>query len=94
MSHIPSIEILESAHRFPTRYLIKAIGLIENDFSGRVNSAVLSVLETPDSVVLTERVSGNRRHVAVTVEANVKTALIVQQLYQELIKLDGLVLLL
>lgn len=94
MTHIPTIESLEKAHRFPTNYIIKVIGAIENDFAHRVSSVVSGILPDPSTTKFSSRSSANGRHVAVTVEATVDSATTIQRLYQDLLALDGLVMLL
>src|SRR6202022_486123 len=50
MDHTPSEELLESTHPFPGVYQIKAIGVADDDFEGRVVEAVVSELATPSEL--------------------------------------------
>lgn len=94
MAKLPSIELLESTHTFPGPYVFKVIGIVEGDFAERVLGAVIVVLSEKHGAVLSQRPSGSGRHVSVSIEAQVESAAIVHQLYEELLRLQGLVMVL
>ncbi len=92
--HRPSEELLESTHQFPGTYQIKAIGVSENDFAGRVVLAAVEELAGPGEVEHSVRLTKGGRHVSVTLELTVQTAGQVRAIYARLQELDGLTMLL
>ena len=93
MEELPAIELLESTHRFPGRYMIKAIGRAERGFAARVVAAVREELaEAIDPPFRTRETAGGR-HVSVTVEPTVQTAQQVIAVYRRIQRITGLVLL-
>lgn len=93
MDHRPSQELLESTHAFPGVYQIKAIGLAEDDFAGRVVEAVVAELVGPSELDYSVRSTPGGRHVAVTLEITVQTAEQVRGIYGRIHELKGLTLL-
>lgn len=93
MDHRPSEELLESTHSFPGVYQIKAIGLAEEDFAGRVVEAVVSELIGPSELDYSVRSTPGGRHVAVTLEITVQTAEQVRGIYSRIREVKGLTLL-
>ena len=91
---IPSIELLESSHSFPGVYQIKAIGSIDDDFEGRVLSAVLSELGVASDLEHTVRKTPGGRHVSLTLDVPVQNAEQVRTIYAKIHGLQGLLLLL
>ena len=94
MDHRPSVELLESTHRFPGTYQIRAIGRSEDDFAGRVLAAVLDELAAPGDLDHSIRTTSGGRHTAVTLDIAVQTASQVRAIYAAIQPLEGLVLLL
>lgn len=94
MDNRPSVELLESVHSFPGAYQIKAIGLAEDDFAGRVVAAALEVLSGPSELDATVRTTQGGRHAAVTLDVTVQTAEQVRELYARIEQVQGLVVLL
>src|SRR3954452_22519745 len=70
----PSLELLESTHPFPGVYQIKAIGVVDDDFEGRVVEAVVSELATPSELDYSVRSTPGGRHVALTLDTAVQSA--------------------
>ena len=93
MDHGPSRELLESTHSFPGVYQIKAIGVADEDFEGRVVEAVVAELAGPSEVDYSVRSTPGGRHVAVTLEITVQSAEQVRGIYARLNELKGLTLL-
>ena len=93
MDHRPSEDLLHSVHAFPGSYQIKAIGLAEDDFVGRVVEAVVSELATPGELDHSVRVTPNKRHVSLTMEMNVQSADQVRAIYARIREVKGLTLL-
>lgn len=93
-SELPSIELLESTHRFPGPYMFKVIGRVENGFTARVVAAVREELAGTVDPPFRVRESAGGRHVSVTLEPRVETAQQVLAIYDRVRKLTGLVLLL
>ncbi len=90
---LPAIELLESTHNFPCRYLFKIIGADEDDFTARVISAVRVALEASvDPPHRLRRTSGGR-HVSVTLEPVLRSAHEVLAVYRSLCDTDGVMIL-
>ncbi|MEQ1842798.1 MAG: DUF493 domain-containing protein [Verrucomicrobiales bacterium] len=92
--HIPSIELLESTHKFPGPYIFKAIGAQDTGFVARVVAAVREELKLTVDPPHEERVSEGGRHVAVTVTIRVQSAVEVRAVYGRLLTVRGLTILL
>ena len=92
MGDIPSIELLESTHTFPGRFIFKVIGRVENGFAARVVAAVREELahEVDPPHSLREAVGG--RHVAVTLEPDIARAEQVLAVYRRVRSITGLVM--
>src|SRR3954452_16791500 len=89
----PSLELLESTHPFPGVYQIKAIGVVDDDFEGRVVEAVIAELATPSELDYSVRITPNGRHVALTLDITVQNAEQVRGIYARVRELEGLTLL-
>jgi uncharacterized protein len=89
----PSLELLESTHPFPGVYQIKAIGMVDDDFEGRVVEAVVAELATPSELDYSVRVTPNGRHVALTLDITVQSADQVRAAYARIHDVKGLTLL-
>ncbi len=94
MDHQPSLELLESVHSFPGVYQIKAIGLNDWDFVGRVLAAVARHVAASSDVDHTLRETKGGRHIAVTLDVSVTSADQVLAIYAEIGEVEGLMLLL
>lgn len=94
ISDTPSIDLLNSTHHFPCRYMFKAIGRVENGFVARVVAAVRDELSEPIDPPYTFRQSEGGRHVCVTLEPMLQTADQVLAVYRRIRRTAGLVLLL
>jgi putative lipoic acid-binding regulatory protein len=92
-SNLPAIELLESTHQFPGSYMFKAIGRSENGFVARTVAAVRDELAAPVDPPFSVREAAGGRHVSVTVNADVETAIQVLAVYRRLQALVGLVVL-
>jgi putative lipoic acid-binding regulatory protein len=90
MDHRPSEDLLESVHPFPGTYQIKAIGMAEDDFVGRVVEAVVSELATPSELDHSVRITPGGRHVALTLEMTVQDAEQVRAIYARIRDVKGL----
>ena len=93
MDHRPSEDLLESTHPFPGTYQIKAIGIVDDDFVGRVVEAATSELATPSELDHSVRITPNGRHVSLTLEMNVQSADQVRAIYAKLRDVKGVTLL-
>ncbi|RLS47226.1 MAG: DUF493 domain-containing protein [Planctomycetota bacterium] len=94
MSDMLTEELLNSTHRFPGKFLFKAIGLQDGEFADSVVAAVRESLslEFDPSYELRETPQG--RHVSVTIEPWVEDAGQALAVYQRIRQLPGLVMLL
>ncbi len=94
MAKMPSIELLESTHRFPGPYVFKAIGRVENGFVARVVAAVRDELAYGVDPPYSLREAAGGRHISVTLEPTVQTAHQVLAVYRRMRTIAGLVLVL
>ena len=93
MDHRPSEDLLEANHPFPGQYQIKAIGLVDDNFVGRVVEAATSELATRGELDHSCRITPNGRHVSLTLEMNVQSADQVRAIYAKLREVKGVTLL-
>jgi putative lipoic acid-binding regulatory protein len=93
MDNRPSVELLESIHAFPGTYQIKAIGVADDDFLGRVVLAASSELASPSELDYSVRVTPGGRHVAITLEITVQNAEQVRAIYSNIQQVQGLTIL-
>lgn len=93
-NNFPTIELLETTHQFPGRYVVKVIGKTDDDFVGRVVSAVQAAMSAsiPPPHRIRETTGG--RHVSITFEPVMKTPHEVLAVYQSISEITGLVMLL
>jgi len=93
MAHIPSKELIESTHSFPGIYVFKVIGLGATSFEQEVVKVFAAELSLPRASH-SKRVSKDGKHVAITLEIPVGSAVKVIEIYHKLIKLPHLTMLL
>lgn len=90
VNHLPSVELLESTHKFPGPYTFKVIGRVEDGFVARAVAAVRDQLEGEIDPPFHVRGATGGRHIAITVEPQVQNAWEVIAVYQRLSMLTGL----
>jgi putative lipoic acid-binding regulatory protein len=83
-------ELLEATHLFPGPYTIKAIGTTGEDFVDRIVAAARSGLVRAEDVQFSVRTTPHGRHVAVSLELQVRTAQEVLDVYAALQVVQGL----
>ena len=90
---LPSADLLEKMHEFPSPYIFKIIGIAEEGFAARVIAIVREELaiDVDPQYRLREAVGG--RHVSVTLEPVVQSAQQVLAIYRRLGALESLVML-
>jgi putative lipoic acid-binding regulatory protein len=89
---VPSIELLESTHKFPCVFTFKAIGLTSNDFVDRVLAAVKHELKTDVDPPYSSRVTAGVKHTSVTIEPTVTSAEQVIAIYHRIHAVEGIVM--
>ena len=94
MAPYPSVELLEANHRFPGPYMFKVIGKSDDGFVARAIAAVRDELAASVDPPFSVRKTPGGRHVSVTLEVRVSSALQVQAVYRRMVQLAGLVILL
>ena len=92
MGEVSAIELLEATHRFPGKFIFKAIGRTDTNFAARVVAAVRDELADNADPPFRLRHSAGGRHVAVTVEPTVQTVHQVLAVYRRLQGIPGLVM--
>lgn len=88
-----SLDLLTATHVFPGKYVFKAIGLVQNDFTGRVVAAVRTELQQDFDAPYQTRETSNGRHISVTIEPWTETPEQVLAIYERLKTEAGLVML-
>ncbi len=94
MTELPTVELLETTHDFPTPYMFKVIGKAERGFLARAVAAVREELKLENDPPFQSRDAVGGRHVSVTFQPTIATPLDVIAVYRRLAKLDGLVMIL
>lgn len=89
-----SIRLLEGTHSFPCPILVKVIGRAEDSFVTRVVAAMRSCQHLAADPEHRIRETPNGRHVSVTFEPFVQTAVEVLDIYEHIRTVDGVVMLL
>lgn len=92
--NMPSLESIESRHSFPGAYMFKVIGSADDGFVGRAVVAVRKGLGIEIDPRFEMRQTSGGRHVALTFDPVVESAADVLAVYENLVKLDGVVLVL
>jgi len=93
-SKFPPLELLKSTHSFPGSYTFKVIGEHQNSFPERVVEAALRGAGEKIQPRHTVRETDSGKHIAVTLEVRVENAESVIRIYEELVKLQGAILVL
>lgn len=93
-SNLPTIELLELTHEFPTEYMFKVIGKSDRGFVGRAVAALRDELGLDVDPPFRARDAVGGRHVSVTIQPVLLRPQQVIDIYRRLAKLDGLVMLL
>lgn len=93
MNHLPTIELLESTHTFPGKYVLKVIGRTDDGFVSRVVAAVREQMESEVDPPYRLRSTSGGRHVSVTLEPFFESAWDVIAVYGRIQEITGLVLL-
>jgi len=87
---LPSIQLLEAMHEFPTMFVFKAIGDFHADFVPEVLTQVTAALTGARRMSHRVRMSAAGNHAAVNVEVECFSALEVHDVYRHLLKVPGL----
>jgi uncharacterized protein len=93
VNHGASLELLTSTHAFPGKYVFKAIGLMDDDFTGRVVALVRAELQQAFDAPYETRETPSGRHISVTIEPWIETPEQVLAVYDRLKAATGLVML-
>jgi len=94
MDQAHSLELLTATHTFPGKFVFKAIGLMDHDFTARVVALVRAELRQAFDAPYQTRETSSGRHIAVTIEPWVESADQVLAIYGKLKDESGLVMLL
>ena len=89
MDREESINLLNATHEFPCAFVIKVIGVDQNDFVSRV---VGTLLHFDPEVTYQTRSTPNGRHVSVTLEPHLQSAEQVLLIYERVRTLEGVVM--
>jgi putative lipoic acid-binding regulatory protein len=87
-----SRRLLDETHEFPCAFMVKVIGVAHEEFVQRVVLAVRQTQQLDEDPPFRYRHTPNGRHVAVTLEPRVNSALEVLAIYREIRRLDGVVM--
>lgn len=91
MEREESLELLNATHNFPCNFTIKVIGLAADNFESRVVEVVRDALHI-EEVPFTSRETPKKKHIAVTMEPQLKSAEQVLLLYERIKSVDGVVM--
>ena len=94
MSNLPPEELLNATHRFPGKFVFKAIGHNNVEFADSVIETVRTTLVLDFDPPYELRQTPGGRHVSITVEPWVEDARQALDVYQRICDLPGLVMLL
>jgi putative lipoic acid-binding regulatory protein len=86
---LPSLELIESIHKFPGDFTFKIIGDSRSDFAADALNAALAALGRDRDVQHSSRQSAAGNHTSVTLSVPVKNGSEVHAVYQELLKIPG-----
>jgi|688.fasta_scaffold93371_3 putative lipoic acid-binding regulatory protein len=86
---LPSIELIESIHKFPGEFTFKVIGDSRPDFAADALNSAFVALGQDRNVQHSARQSAAGNHTAVTLSVPVKNGEEVHAVYQELLKIPG-----
>lgn len=93
MTYEASIELLTATHPFPGKYVFKAIGRPDDDFTERIVAGVRAELEQTFDAPYQTRETASGRHVAVTIEPWIDSPEQVLAIYARLRQEAGLLFL-
>lgn len=93
MDREPALNLLESQHAFPGKFLFKVIGRTDDQFVERVVATVRLALEHDFDSPWELKETANGRHVSVTIEPWVESAEQVLVVYDSVRQLEGVVML-
>lgn len=88
-----AIELLNNTHEFPCAVMVKAIGSNQDDFAGRVLALAMQQLRLAEQPEFTVRETRGGRHIAITFEPTFIDAELVLEFYEQLRRVEGIVLL-
>lgn len=89
-----SRRLLEETHQFPCAYLIKVIGLADEQFVARTTAAVRAGLGSDQDPSFRVKKTPTGKHVSITYEPEVASADMVLAIYRELESVPGVVMIL
>lgn len=93
MDRGPSLDLLTAMHTFPGKYVFKAIGKVEDDFTTRIVAVVRDELQQTFDAPYQTRETAGGRHVSVTIEPWVESPEQVLAVYDRIKSEAGLVML-
>lgn len=92
--NLPARELLESVHQFPCKFVFKAVGRSDAEFTATVVAMVREALDQEFDPPYETRETPAGRHIAVTVTPWVETCDEVLLIYTRISEIPGLVMLL
>ena len=87
---LPDLELIESTHQFPTMFVFKAIGDHHGNFVSDVLNQVLMAFPTERKLRHDVKMSAKGNHSSVTVHVHCENAQEVHDVYNSLLKVNGL----
>lgn len=91
---LDSLALLEAQHEFPGPFMFKVIGYHREDFLMRVLQVFRVCQQTSEDPPYRTRETASGRHIAVTVEPEVGSANEVLEIYAEIRRIEGVVMVL
>lgn len=93
MSQLPPQDLLDATHRFPGKFLFKAIGRSDGEFAARVVAVVRETLSHDFDPPYELRHTAGGRHVAVSIEPWIESSEQALAIFARIREVSGLVML-
>lgn len=87
---LPSLELIESMHRFPGAFTFKIIGDARDDFVADALNLALTALGDEREFSHSIRHSSAGNHIALTLSVTIQNGAEVHAVYSNLLKIQGL----
>lgn len=87
---LPSLELIESQHKFPGPYVFKVIGDNREEFVADALTLALNAVGEDRECTHSTRSSAAGNHVALTLSLSLSNAEEVHRVYENLLKLNGI----
>lgn len=91
---LPPLELLESVHEFPCVYSFKIIATNDEALLKNIVLAIQTILKLENTPQYSTRISKSGKHASLTLDIMLQKAQEVHLVYEELLKIPGILMLL